>query len=119
MSEKAGLIDWIDTLFKLAIGFFLGLAVGFGIQLFTEVNFWIALVICVGGVLLFYGILALDRLFDGIFDRIFPGWALPPNRRSEKKKSPLFLGRFGVLIGIIAGVLAVFVLPEAWLDGIL
>jgi len=110
--------DVIEAVFKFAVGFFLGIALGLIIELAFDGSVWLALIMCIVGAIIYWGTLFFHYLLDGILSKLFPSWFYKP--RSVQKKDPTsFLQRFGFLIGLAVGVLTAFIAPSAVLDAIL
>lgn len=119
-----GMLDWIDGLFRFAMGFFAGMVVGYTAQL-AEVTSWVFAVATLAVVtalvvLSFKTYLAIDgamqRFFDWIGGVKYPGGIKPPKRPAPEPKPHWFV-RFGWLPALVIGSVAVYVLPEevlAW-----
>ncbi len=110
--------DIVNGVARPLIGFFLGMALGYTVELAGSTGWSIALssaafiAFLFGLVMLFYNV--LDRFFDRI------GWGtgvMAAKNKARAGKSHWFV-RFGWIFGLIAGFAAVFVLPKealAWL----
>lgn len=112
--------DWIDAIFRPAVGFFIGLALGYGVQL-AQISSWLfALGVLVVLACLFGAVLMFDSAINRIVnvaDRwLGGGVGIKP---SKTKHIPHWFVRFGWIFALVLGMVAVFVLPEgalAWLS---
>ncbi len=126
MSNAGGSVfDWLDGIFRFAIGFFVGMAVGYTAQLAEVTSWWFAVgtfaVLAVVMTALLYGFFALDgatqRFFDWMGGVKYPGGIKQPKNPAPEPKRHWFI-RFGWMPALAIGAVAVYVLPEevlAWL----
>jgi hypothetical protein len=97
-------MDWINAVFLLAVGLFLGLAVDAMSQL-SALAFWSVALMSVA---LFGGMVVFSEALDRVIDAIFPSGIRPP--RSPKPQGPRPLPLLlslpaGVVLGMILGSL--------------
>ena len=110
--------DTVNGIARPAIGFFLGLAMGYTVELAGSTGWWIALGFSAFIACLFGLVILFDSVLSRFFDRI--GWGtgvMAAKNKARAGKSHWFV-RFGWIFGLIAGFAAVFILPEgalAWL----
>lgn len=110
--------DAVNGIARPAIGFFVGMAMGYIVELAGMSGWWMAL--SFGG--LVAGLFGLVILFDSAMHRFFDriGWGtgvMAAKNRARAGKSHWFV-RFGWIFGVIAGFAAVLFLPQealAWL----
>lgn len=102
--------DWLNAVALLAVGFYLGLALDGLLQL-DGAAFWIA---AAGMPIMFWGLIAVARVIDGLIDRIFPGGVKPARAPPPKERKPL-----AVLFSVPAGVAAGLVGAQFGLSGLL
>ncbi len=118
-SEPTPSIDWINAIFGPVIGFLIGMALGYALQLAAVTTWWIALIYVVILGLAALIILITDHVFDRGFDAILNKVGLGSGiKASSVPHKPHWFNRYGWMIALPLGGLAVFVLPEsvlAWL----
>ena len=114
--------DIIDAVFRPVMAFFAGMFAAYVTQLAGATSWTVALIF--GGIclVLFGLVLVFDNFMrgavDGLFERI--GWGSVKHKQLApipRKRTHWFV-RYGWILGLIAGFLAVMVLPEealAWL----
>lgn len=110
--------DIINGIARPVIGFFVGMAGAYVVQLAGGVGWPIALGFAAFIALLFGAVILFDRVLEGATDRLFGGSGIKPARKGVEQEKPHWFVRFGWILGLIAGFAAVFVLPEeilAWL----
>ncbi len=109
----------INGIARPAIGFFLGIAAGYTVELAGSTGWWIAL----GSSAFIAGLFCLVLLFDTalsrFFDRIGWGTGVMAAKNKARAGKPHWFVRFGWVFGVIAGFTAVFILPKealSWLS---
>lgn len=123
MTETAPLReDIVDAVFRPVIAFFVGMALGYTVQLASDTGWTFAI-----GFTAAIGALALvsiwlywrfHRVSDWVLEKLGVAPRVKPQLAHPPKKQKHWFVRFGWIIGMVAGVLAVFVLPKevlAWL----
>lgn len=111
--------DWIDAVFRVVVGFFVGLLFG-SVAKSAELSGWVSALGLGVAVCLVFGLVLLvmnwiDLGFDKVFNLIGWGNGIKP---APTKSKPHWFVRFGWMFGLALGVLAYFYLPEgvlAWL----
>ena len=105
--------DTVNGIARPVIGFFLGLAMGYTVELAGSTGWWIALGSSAFIACLFGLVILFDSALRRFFDRI--GWGtgvMAAKNKARAGKSHWFV-RFGWIFGMIVGFAAVFILPEA------
>lgn len=100
--RKMEIGDWIDAIAFLGVGFFLGLALD-GLLRLDGTAFWIA---TISMTIMFWGLIAVSNLFDGLIDRIFPsGIKAAPGTQPKKRKplAVLLCAPAGIVSGLAGG----------------
>lgn len=114
--------DIIDAVFRPVIAFFVGMALGYTAQLASDTGWPFAIgFAAVLAVLALVSIWMYERLYrisDWFFEKTGLGAAPRTQLATPPKRCKHWFVRFGWIIGLTTGVLAVFVLPKevlAWL----
>ncbi len=114
--------DIIDAVFRPVIAFFVGMALGYTAQLASDTGWPFAIgFTAVLAVLALVSIWLYERLYrisDWLFEKTGLGAGLRTQLATPPKRRKHWFVRFGWIIGLTTGVLAVFVLPKealAWL----
>ena len=98
--HKMQLFDWVIAAGLLAVGFYLGLAVGALLQL-DGFAFWFTIIY----VFIPFGFVFLFIYFmDDLADRIFSGARKPAHLKHTQKRKPLAL-LLSLPIGLVVGVI--------------
>lgn len=95
--RKMEMGDWFNAVAFLGVGFFLGLALDGLLQL-DGAAFWIA---AISIPIMFWGLIAVSSLFDGLIDRIFPSGIKAARGPQQKERKPL-----AVLLSAPAGIVS-------------
>lgn len=117
MTETAPLReDIIDAVFRPVIAFFVGLVLGYTAQLASDTGWPFAIgftaVVAALGLIWIWLYERLHKISDWFFEKVGLGMGLRTQLAAPPKRRKHWLVRFGWIIGLIAGVLAVFLLPE-------
>jgi len=119
------IFGWVDGLLRFAIGFLVGIALGYTAQLAEVSSWWFAggtfAVIAIFFFVMFKVAWAMDqgvgRLFDWAGGVKYPG-GIKPAKNPAPEPKPHWFVRFGWMPALVLGAVAVYVLPEgvlAWL----
>lgn len=110
--------DIVNGVSRPLIGFFLGMALGYTVELAGSTGWWIALSFAAFVAFLFGLVILFDNALRRFFDRIGWGTGVMAAKNKARAGTSHWFVRFGWIFGLIAGFGAVFVLPEealAWL----
>ncbi len=108
----------VNGIARPVIGFLLGIAAGYTVELAGSTGWWIALGFSAFVAGLFGLVIMFDTVLDRFFDRIGWGTGVMAAKNKTKAGKPHWFVRFGWVFGLIVGFAAVFVLPEealSWL----
>ncbi len=124
-SGSFNVMSLIDGVFRLVIGFFVGMALGYTAQLGEETSWWFAggtlAVLAIFFFVMFKLFWSVDqgsrRLLDWASGVKYPG-GIKPAKNPAPEPKPHWFVRYGWIPALVLGALAVYVLPEevlAWL----
>ena len=107
--------DWIEAISRPAIGFFIGMALGYTAQMAQLSGWWVAVGWLVFVSILFGSVILLQEFLWKVTDALFGG---PGIKKPKNGPKPHWFVRFGWMIFLGLGICAVYVLPEevlAWI----
>ena len=105
-----GVFGWIDGVFRFAVGFFIGMALGYTTQFAAVTSWWFAagtlVIVTIFILLMLKTFLAIDGVVQRFFDWAggvkYPGGIKPPKNPAPEPKQHWFI-RFGWVLAVVLG----------------